>query len=464
MNAPIIWIGLPLILSGILWFFRKNRQTVMTISVASSLILAGLAVFLPIASAIKVGTWTLEISPEMIILGRKFVIDGGDRYFILLVYLIAAFWFFGSGVIEIYNNFVPIGLAIIALLIAALAVDPFLYSALLIEIAVLISVPMLSPPGSEFKKGVLSFVVFQTLALPFMLFSGWALSGIEANPSDERLVTMAAVLLGLGFSFWLAIFPFYTWMPLLAEHAHPYVTGFLFILLPTTSFLLTLKYLDGVAWLRDTTQIYNVLIFLGALMVVTGGIWSIFQKNLARFFSYGVIIESGFSLIALGIGGAPGLKAFSMLFLPRIWGLGLWALAMAILAQENGLDFANLRGILYRKPIATIAVFLAVLSIAGVPLLASFPTRQFVMENLAGIFPTAGVWVLVGIGCFLAGGIRLTIELVSSDYRVWQLKEEKFQIILLSIGGLVLFGIGLFPEWFSNWSNVLLQGFSNLQK
>ena len=55
MNAPIIWIGLPLIISAILWLFRKNRQTVMTISVASSLILAALAVFLPIASAIKVG-------------------------------------------------------------------------------------------------------------------------------------------------------------------------------------------------------------------------------------------------------------------------------------------------------------------------------------------------------------------------------------------------------------------------
>ncbi|MHC1784291.1 MAG: proton-conducting transporter membrane subunit [Anaerolineaceae bacterium] len=463
MSSPIIWIILPLVVSVILWLFRRNRQLVMTASVASTLALAALAVFLPIGEAIKIGSLTIEISPEMVVLGRRFVIDSGDRYFIILIYLIAAFWFFGSGVIDIHNVFVPIGMAIIALLVAALAVDPFLYSALLVEIAVLISIPMLSPPGSGFKKGVLSFVIFQTLALPFMLFAGWALSGIEANPSDERLIAMASALLGLGFAFWLAVFPFNTWMPQLAEQAHPYVTGFLLIFLPTTAFLLTLKYLDGIAWLRDTTQIYNILIFIGALMVVTGGVWSLFQKNLGRLFSYGVIIESGFSMIALGIGGAPGLKAFSMLFLPRIWGLGVWSLAMTILAQDNGLDYSHLRGVLYRKPIATIALFLGILSIGGVPLLAGFPTRQYVMENLAGLFPTAGLVVVIGIGCFLAGGIRLGMELVTRSEHSMVEKEDRFQVILLAIGCGVLLAIGLMPEWFINWANILLEGFTNLQ-
>jgi NADH-quinone oxidoreductase subunit N len=463
MSSPLIWIGLPLIISVVLWFVRKNRQTVVIVSVASTLALAALAVFLPIGEAVKIGPLTVVFSPELVVLGRRFLIDSGDRYFITLIFMIASFWFFGTSVIEIHHLFVPIGMAIVALLVAALAVDPFLYSALLIEVAVLISVPMLAPPGTGFKKGVLNFVIFQTLALPFMLFAGWALSGIEANPSDERLIAMASALLGLGFAFWLAIFPFNTWMPQMTEKAHPYVSGFLLILLPTTYFLLTLKYLDGIAWLRDTTEIYNILIFVGTLMVVTGGIWSLFQKNLARLFSYGVIIESGFSLIALGIGGEPGLKAFSMLFLPRIWGLGVWALSMTIISQDSGLDFHQLRGILYRKPVATITLFLAILSIAGVPLLAGFPTRQFVLENLAGLFPGAALWVLAGVGCFLAGGIRLAIEVVSTNDRSWRLNEDRFQIMLLGVGGMVLFAIGLLPGWFINWANVLLQGFTNLK-
>lgn len=462
MSSPIIWILLPLVLSVALWFFRKNRQVTMTVSVTGSLSLAALAAFLPIADAIQIGSLTLKISPELVVLGRRFLIESGDRYFIILIFMIAAFWFFGSGVTDVHFNFIPIGMAITALLIAALAVDPFLYAALLVEIAVLISIPMLSPPGSRIRKGVVSFVIFQTLALPFMLFAGWALSGIEANPSDELLILMASALLGLGFAFWLAIFPFNSWMPQLAEEAHPYVTGFLLILLPTTFFLLALKYLDGIAWLRDTTQIYNILIFGGILMVVTGGVWALFQKNLGRLFSYGVIIESGISLIALGIGEAPGLKAFSMLFLPRIWGLGVWALAMTILSKDSGLDLSQLRGVIYRKPVATAAIFLSMLSIGGIPLLAGFPTRQFVMENLAGLFPSAGLFVFIGLVCFLVGAIRLAVIMVSGPKGPWIVLEDRFQIILLAMGCGVLFAIGLMPEWFVNWSNILLQGFDNL--
>lgn len=462
MSSPIIWIILPLMISAVLWYFRKNRQVVMTVSVAGSLALAALAAFLPIAEAIKIGSLTIKISPELIVLGRRFVIEGGDRYFIILIFMIAAFWFFGSGVIDVHHYFAPIGMAIIALLIAALAVDPFLYSALLVEVAVLISIPMLSPPGTRFRKGVLSFVIFQTLALPFMLFSGWALSGIEANPSDDRLILMASALLGLGFAFWLAIFPFNSWMPQLAEEAHPYVTGFLLILLPTTSFLLTLKYLDGIAWLRDTTQIYNILIFIGILMVTTGGVWALFQNNLGRLFSYAVIIESGFSLIALGIGEEPGLKAFSMLFLPRIWGLGVWALSMTILSQNGDLDFSHLQGALFRKPVATAALFLGLLSIGGIPLMAGFPTRQYVLENLAGLFPSAGWYIFIGMGCFLIGGCRLGVIMVNGSEKSWKVTEDRFQVILLTIGCGVLFAIGLMPEWFVNWANILLQGFENL--
>jgi formate hydrogenlyase subunit 3/multisubunit Na+/H+ antiporter MnhD subunit len=441
---------------------RKNRQAATTISVTGSLALAALAAFLPIADAIKLGNVTMKISPEMVVLGRRFVIDSGDRYFIILIFMIAAFWFFGSSLIDVHHNFTPIGMAITSLLIAALAVDPFLYAALLVEIAVLISIPMLAPPGSRIRKGVVSFVIFQTLALPFMLFAGWALSGIEANPSDDRLILMASALLGLGFAFWLAIFPFNSWMPQLAEEAHPYVSGFLLILLPTTYFLLTLKYLDGIAWLRDTTQIYNILIFIGILMVVTGGVWALFQRNLGRLFGYGVIIESGISLIALGIGEEPGLKAFSMLFLPRIWGLGVWALSMTILSKDNSLDISLLRGVVYQKPVATAAIFLSMLSIGGIPLLAGFPTRQFVMENLAGLFPSAGLFVFIGLICFLVGAFRLAVIMVGGKKSAWMVTEDRFQVILLGIGCGVLFAIGLMPVWFVNWANILLLGFENL--
>ena len=95
----------------------------------------------------------------------------------------------------------------IALLVAALAVEPFLFSALLIEMAVLVSVPLLSPPGHPVGKGVLRYLIFQTLAMPFILFAGWVFGGVEINPADTQLLVQSVVLMGFGFAFWLAVFP-----------------------------------------------------------------------------------------------------------------------------------------------------------------------------------------------------------------------------------------------------------------
>ena len=39
----------------------------------------------------------------------------------------------------------------------------------------------------------------------------------------------------VGFAFLLAMFPFYTWIPLIAEEAHPLTVGLLLWLFPTAS-------------------------------------------------------------------------------------------------------------------------------------------------------------------------------------------------------------------------------------
>ena len=77
------------------------------------------------------------------------------------------------------------------------------------------------------------------------------MAGVESNPGDIELLAQAAVLLALGFAFLLAIFPFYTWIPLLMEEASPYAVGFVLWIFPTVALLFMLGFLDRYAWLRD---------------------------------------------------------------------------------------------------------------------------------------------------------------------------------------------------------------------
>ena len=137
-----------------------------------------------------------------------------------------ALWFFGAEAANAANRLVPIGFMITALMVASIAVEPFLYAALFIQMAILLAIPLMTSIYEAPSKGITRFLVYQTLAMPFILLAGWLLGGVEASPGDLALATQSASMLGLGFAFLLAIFPLYTWIPMLAEEVSPYILAF----------------------------------------------------------------------------------------------------------------------------------------------------------------------------------------------------------------------------------------------
>ena len=214
------------------------------------------------------------------------------------------------------------GLTILSLLVAATAVRPFLFAAVFIEIAVLISVPMLLPPNQKPGRGILRYVIYQTLAIPFILFAGWLLAGLETSPGDVEMTTQATAMLALGFAFLLAIFPLYTWIPMLIEEASPYLVGFLLWLLPQTTALFAMGFLDQYPFLRLSPDLLNTLRGAGLLMIVSAGIFAAFQRHIGRLMGYAAIAETGFLLVALSLGTASGIQLVFLQIIPRGSGTG----------------------------------------------------------------------------------------------------------------------------------------------
>ncbi len=448
MSAPALWIFLPLALAGLLLLIG-NQRVILLLACLFTLFLTLAAWLLPIDVALTIGGWTFKLSPSFEILGRSLTLTSANRSFLALIYGSAFFWFVPSASLQISRRLIPLGLAITSLLVAALAVVPFLYAALIIEMAVLLSIPLLTPPGQNPGKGVIRFLIFQTLAVPFILFSGWLLAGIGANPGNLGLVQQAAILLGLGFAFLLAIFPFYTWIPLLVEDVHPFAVGYLLWMLPTVTLFYGLGFLDRYSWLRDASSLGTLLTTVGTLMVVTGGLFSAFQRHLGKIMGYAVIVETGFSLLALSLGNPSGLNIFLLLLVPRTLGLGIWALALSILKENApGLSLQDIKGMGHAWPFATSAVVLANLALAGMPLLAGFPAHQAVWEGLARISLPVAFWVLIGSLGLFASAVRVLAALVAApEGTPWGVRESMIQRILFGIGFLGLFLLGLFPQW-----------------
>ena len=463
MSSALIWIILPFLVSISLLPFRHRSGLVLGVAAGVSFLLAVLGLILPIGPAVHLGPLTLQVSPAMVIFGRRFVLQAADSPFLVLMYVFGGVWFLGSRQAGAPEFFPGIGLALIAMLVAAQAVEPFLYAALIIEMAVLISLPLLSPPGERAGPGTLRFLIFQTLAVPFILLAGWASGLVEANLPGTRWVVQAIVFLGLGFAFWLAVFPFYTWVPLLAQETAPYIFGFLLGMLPVGVLWIALGFLDSFTWLRSSAAVVEGLRLTGGLMVLTAGIWAAFQTNLARMLGYAILLENGYALLAISLNSSLGLDLLAASVMPRLVGIALWSFALAVY-HKHGIttDLNGLVGVIRRYPVISLALALAYFSLGGLPLLASFPVRQPLLEALAGLNQSVAVAAVVGNLGFLVGGYRLLAAMVRSEEKEWQINEGGIEAVMLAAAMGLLILAGVFPWIVLRGSLGLVQVFTNL--
>ena len=447
MNAPTIWIIAPAVLA-ILLLFIPNQRVLSILGGTMAVALALIAQFVPIETAMQVGSFSLKIDSTLSILGRALIILPNEGPLLALIYGAASLWLFGAEASNTAPRIVPLGLMIIALMVASIAVQPFLFAALFIEMAILLSIPLVTSINSPPGRGVMRFLIYQTLAMPFILLAGWLLVGVETSPGDLALAAQSATMLGLGFAFLLAIFPLYNWVPMLVEETSPFIAGFLFWLLPTITIIFGAGFLDRYSWLRSSPELIIALRFTGLLMIVTGGLFAAFQRNLGRIMAYGSIAETGFSILALSLDSRLGIPILFLLIPARALGTAVWSLSLTVIKEHSEtMRFGTSRGILRITPFAGTGIILATLSTGAFPLLAGFPARLALWEGLSRDSINAALWMGIGIIGLLVSAFRsLAVISMAEEYTSWQPRESLTQMLMLGLGMIGLFILGLFPQ------------------
>lgn len=458
MNAPIVWIVFPGIISAVLYFIRRWTRLSTFLGIGLAIVMSGLAAWINIGVEIRFYRWSLLLTDTLTIFGRRFVLDNSARPALFIIYFVTAFWLGGVITAKAGKLAVSLGLGFVVLLTAAYAVDPFLYAALLIEMAVLASIPLLTRTGWPVGRGVLRFLVFQTLGMMLLLFSGWIMEGIEANPDNQSLVMQAAIITGLGFALLLAVIPFQTWIPMLAEEAHPYTAGLVFLMLPELIMLFGLSFLDRYTWLRETTTVYDLLRLAGVLSIFIGGWMSATQQHLGRILGYIVIVEIGYSLLTIGTTG--GLPLHFALLMPRVLGFGVFTLALsAIRTRFDGLDIHQVQGAAQHLPLAAAGVIVAQFALAGFPLLAGFPVHLALWETVGKQHLWAALWSLLGSAGLVVAGMRSMVALFTNrDNTTWRIGETRAELFFLGVGIAALLITGLFSQFYFPTLTGLAQG------
>jgi formate hydrogenlyase subunit 3/multisubunit Na+/H+ antiporter MnhD subunit len=242
----------------------------------------------------------------------------------------------------------------------------------------------------------------------------------------------------------------------------------IFLMLPEMVMLFGLSFLERYTWLRETTSVYATLRLAGVASIFIGGGWAASQRHLGRMLGFAVIVEIGYSLLAVGTTG--GLPLHFALLMPRALGIGVCSLALsAIRSRTEGLDFHQVRGAARRMPVAATGVVLAQFSLAGFPLLAGFPVHLALWETVGRQFQWVAVWSLIGSAGLMAAGLRsmyvlLTDSAMDGGNRTayWKVSETRLEIIFLISGMIALLAAGLFSQLYFPALTGLAQGLVHL--
>ncbi len=231
--------------------------------------------------------------------------------------------------------------------------------------------------------GLAMLVGIVTLRLQTGTFS---LSGILAAQPTGPLATVGALLLLVGALSKSAQVPFHFWLPGAMAAATP-VSAYLH----AATMVKAGVYL--VAVLAPTfahLPLWRITVMvLGAATLIVGGWRSLRQVDLKLLLAYGTVSQLGFLVLLCGIGTrSAALAGIAMTIAHALFKATLF-LTVGVIDKATGTrDLTKLSGLARRMPVLTVAATLAAASMAGLPPLLGFLSKEAAFESLLNLFPT----------------------------------------------------------------------------
>ncbi|MBI4597044.1 MAG: NADH-quinone oxidoreductase subunit N [Candidatus Omnitrophica bacterium] len=223
-----------------------------------------------------------------------------------------------------------------------------------------------------------------------------ALRAALANTAGPVPLTAQAglVLLLAGLGFKIAAVPFHLWVPDVYEGAPTPVVAFLSVGSKMAGVIAMLRVLYGV-WLPLHSLWGPMVALVSAATMLYGNLCAIPQTNIKRLLGYSSIGHAGYLLMGLSTGSVFGVSAVAYYLLAfLVSNLTVFFVVIIVSEAVGGDLIEHYQGLSTRSPGLAAAMFIGLLSLAGVPPLAGFVGKLFV---LLGTMETGRLW-LVALG------------------------------------------------------------------
>lgn len=247
-------------------------------------------------------------------------------------------------------------------------------------------------------------------------------NAVHTSPGDP-LLTLSMVMVLTGFGFKVAAAPFHMWAPEVYQGApttsaalvasSSKVAGF-FALFVVFSFGLT-GAAGSAAWGSYSVGWAPLTAIVAAVSMLWGNLAAIAQTSFRRLLAYSAIGHAGYMLIAVVVHSRESLSALVYyVFTYALATLGAFAVLSA-LESEKVDSIADFRGLGKRAPGLSFCLLIFLLSLAGIPPLAGFFGKFYVLVLALDAADHAGLlWLVL---------LALVMSVVSFYYYLKVLKQ-----------------------------------------
>lgn len=455
--GPIALLLFPLLIAGVVLLFSRWRTPTALLSTAAALTLGIAMLTWPLDRPVRIlGGLQVVLGEPVSFLGRELVLEETDRLAFVVLFLTSAPIFFMAWRSYSRSLLFPVAWGLLSLSVGVLLVQPFVYAALFIEIAVALSVFALQSEEGPVTRGGMRYLTFTTMALPGILVTHWLLERYAATPDETWLLSTSALLLAISFALMLGVFPFHSWVPALFGDSSPLGGAFVVTIFGNVIWFALLEFLEAYSWLNSHPSLSSITLTAGLFLVILGGALAPAQRRLGPLVGYATLVENGAMLIALGLKSELGLMALLLAMLTRPLGVGLMALGLDGIRAHSGVedDWEGLRGTGWKAPWSTLALVSGGLSVAGLPLGAGFAWRWSLYRALSAADPgTMVLLILAGAG--MVGGLWRGLSSLLERPRLPEARsvfppatrEGKLFALIVLVMLLLCTGVSIYPQF-----------------
>ncbi len=268
------------------------------------------------------------------------------------------------------------------------------------------------------------------------------------------IFALTFIVVGVAFKF--GAVPFHMWVPDVYQGAPTAVTLFIATAPKFAAFVMAIRLLNvGMQELLADWQ--QMLMILAVLSLIFGNVIAIAQSHIKRMLAYSTISHIGFILLGLLSGENFGYT--SALFYTSIYVLmAAGTFGTLLLFRKNNDDsdvdaLSELKGLGQAHPWWAFIMLLLMFSMAGMPLTVGFYAKLYVLQSL---LYSGYVWLAI---------LAVVMSIVGAFYYLRVIKYMYFDDLqetlathhaltskmLLSINGLLIVGLFIFPNYLLNY-------------